>query len=70
MKTVNIDIDMDDLDLIIAMLDGESKMRDEMLMEIIRDEFSTMADVESLRESRDRLIILERKLKAIYAKHK
>jgi len=70
MKTVNIDIDMDDLDLIISMLDGESKMRDEMLIEIIRDEFSTMADVESLRESRDRLIILERKLKAIYAKHK
>ena len=70
MKTVNIDIDMDDLDLIISMLDGESKMRDEMLIELIRDEFSTMADVESLRESRDRLIILERKLKAIYAKHK
>jgi len=70
MKTVNIDIDMDDLDLIISMLDGESKMRDEMLIEIIRDEFSTMADVESLRESRDRLIVLERKLKAIYAKHK
>jgi len=70
MKTVNIDIDMDDLDLIISMLDGESKMRDEMLIEMIRDEFSTMADVESLRESRDRLIILERKLKAIYAKHK
>jgi hypothetical protein len=70
MKTVNIDIDMDDLDLIISMLDGESKMRDEMLIEIIRDEFSTMADVESLRESRDRLIILERKLKAIYGKHK
>ncbi len=70
MNTVNIELDIKELDTIISMIDGEVKMRNEMVMEMIRDDQTKYEDIEAVRMSRDLLIDIERKLKVVYAKHK
>lgn len=70
MNTANIQLDMKELDTIISMIDGEVKMRNEMVLEMIRDKETKYEDIEAMRNSRDTLQNIERKLKVVYDKHK
>ena len=70
MNTANIQLDMKELDTIISMIDGEVKMRNEMVLEMIRDKETKYEDIEAMRISRDTLQNIERKLKVVYDKYK
>lgn len=70
MNTANIQLDMKELDTIISMIDGEVKMRNEMVLEMIRDKETKYEEIEAMRISRDALQNIERKLKVVYDKHK